>query len=108
VENSNEPIQKERKCDVEMKDDLSERQAPEASASVMNDCIQENPASIIVEKRKPERAAMSQTQPAKRMVCTRSKDKKQVLSCKSCNQVFDSSHALSSHMNNDCSQRSHE
>jgi len=108
VENANEPIQEERKCDVEMKDDLSQRQVPEASASVMNDLIQENPDAIIVEKRKPERAEVSQTQPAKRMVSTRSKDKKQVLSCKSCNQVFDSSHALSLHMNNDCSQRSYE
>jgi len=107
AENAKEPIQEERKCDVEMKDDLSERQSPEASASVMNHLIQENTNAIIVEKRKPERAVVSQPQPAKRMVSTRNKDKKQVLSCKSCNQVCDSSHALSLHMSNDCSQRSH-
>ena len=51
----------ERKCDVEMKDDLSERQVPESSASVMNDLIQENPDAMIVEKRKPERAVVSHT-----------------------------------------------
>ena len=50
----------------------------------------------------------SHIQPVKIMVYTRTKDKKQVLCCKSCNQVFDSSHALSLHMNNDFSQRSHE
>ena len=61
VENANEPIQEERKCDVEMKDDLSERQVPESSASVMNDLIQENPDAMIVEKRKPERAVVSHT-----------------------------------------------
>jgi hypothetical protein len=109
LENENESVQEERKCDVDMKDDLSERQVPEASVSaVMNDLIQENPDAIIVEKRKPERAVVSQTQPAKRMVSTRSKDKKQVLNCKSCNSVFDSSSALSLHMSNGCSQRTHE
>jgi len=43
AENANEPIQGERICDVEIKDNLSELQAPEASASVMNDLIQEKP-----------------------------------------------------------------
>jgi hypothetical protein len=50
VENANEAIQEERKCDVKMKNDLSERQAPEASASVMNHFSHENPDAIIFKK----------------------------------------------------------